>query len=139
MKRIPATMILGIFTMMLLLHLSCATAKKDQEPPAVSDKAQAAEETVEVEKAPSGPLFLADKHEAAGVSCNDCHEESPPASDVGTEVCMTCHEGFDEVATSYIDPHTAHMVYTNCGDCHHGHRQSENQCMACHSFNLQAP
>jgi hypothetical protein len=129
-------LIFGIFITLLLLQFSCATTKKDQEYDDLSvltDQAQAPS------VASTGPLLLGDKHEAAGMACNDCHEEEPPGNDVPEAVCLTCHGDYNVIATSFIDPHNAHMTYSSCGDCHHAHQPSENQCLGCHSFSLQAP
>lgn len=123
----------GILITILLLQFACATVEKhhDEGQPAV------------VEEIPGEPLFLADKHKVQGIECNDCHMESPPNREVPTAVCLTCHESFAEPAVYErpynIDPHNAHYALSNCGDCHHAHWQSQNQCLACHSFNLQAP
>ncbi|RPI71471.1 MAG: hypothetical protein EHM45_23500 [Desulfobacteraceae bacterium] len=83
--------------------------------------------------------LLADIHKAAGNQCSDCHAENPPSQAVPTETCMGCHEDYNESAASYIDPHSAHVEFTDCGDCHHVHKESENQCLSCHTFNLKAP
>jgi len=136
MKRTRVMMILEILMTLLILQLSCATQKNEQdyiEPPVSSG--QAAQTAAIVAEA----SLLADKHQANGMACNDCHKETLPSIDVPTSVCLNCHADHQEVAASYINPHNAHMKYTNCGDCHHAHRPSENQCLNCHSFDLQAP
>jgi hypothetical protein len=157
MKRIPVIMILGIFTPLLFVQVYFGTIKESRAEETsvneeVSTKAEApvneevstkAETSVKEEvstKAEETPaVLLADKHKTAGVECSDCHEETPPAKDVPTEMCMKCHEDYKERAASYISPHDAHHEYTNCGDCHHSHKTSENQCLSCHSFNLKTP
>jgi nitrate/TMAO reductase-like tetraheme cytochrome c subunit len=135
MRRTRVMMILETLIMLLILQLSCATPKSEQdyeEPQVSSDQAQTAAIIPEVS-------LLADKHQANGMACSDCHKETPPSINVPTSVCLNCHADYQEVAASYINPHNAHMIYNNCGDCHHAHRISENQCLNCHSFDLQAP
>jgi hypothetical protein len=106
------------------------------------EKYRAEEISIGIEEVPE-TLLLADKHEVQGIECNDCHMETLPKSEVSTDICLTCHESFAEPAVYdrpyNIDPHNAHYVLSNCGDCHHAHWQSENQCLACHNFDLQAP
>ena len=131
MKRTSIILVLGFAIPVLLF--SCAGMK---EQPVEETVAKAAEEAREL---PEGAL-LADKHEAAGISCSDCHTEDPPADAVATDTCMTCHEDYQELAASYLDPHNAHISYSNCSDCHHVHRESEMICQGCHhTFNIQAP
>ncbi len=154
MKKTKTAMIFVIVITLLIMQLSCATAEKDKEyveSQVVSGEVQEAKEApaeipAEAPAAPSAlevtpleDLFLADTHKTSGVECSDCHEETPPAGDVPTAKCMTCHEDYRDVALSSIDPHNAHIEFANCGDCHHAHRESENQCMSCHSFSLKAP
>jgi hypothetical protein len=156
MKRTVVSMVLGIFVMLLSLQLSCATAKKDQEyndSSVTSGQAQAVNETsmevketqategtsANVEETSTGALLLGDKHKAAGVACNDCHAETLPANEVPKTVCLTCHEDYKKLATSSIDPHNAHKEFSECGDCHHSHKVSENQCLGCHSFYSKIP
>jgi hypothetical protein len=154
----------GIIVLFAFLQFSCATQKKAESQPSapsaleVSKPApEAAAKPVEAtpaktpeaspakapEAAPAeasaAAEFLADKHKVSGVSCSDCHKETPPASEPATDICMTCHQDYRDKAASAVDPHNAHMSYTNCGDCHHGHKASENQCLSCHSFNLKTP
>jgi hypothetical protein len=128
-----AMLSVGILGTYLFLQFGCATVEKYQ----VEGRA------VEVEGTPGEPLLLADKHKVRGIECTDCHMESPPDREVPTDICLTCHESFVEPAVNErpynIDPHNAHYTLSNCGDCHHAHWQSQNQCLACHDFNLQAP
>ncbi len=144
MKKIQAILILGIAIPMLMFLFSCAgmkehraeetqavtTAKTQEAPAAVSGQA---------EETPAGTL-LADKHKAAGVACSDCHAENPPAVAVTTDTCLKCHEDYKDQSNSYIDPHNAHITYSDCSDCHHAHKAGEMICQGCHhSFNIQAP
>jgi hypothetical protein len=129
MKKTSLTMLSVIFIPLLFLQLSCATAGKQQTGKTVSN----------VKKGSGGSLFLADKHKTSGVECNDCHKETPPADEVPAEVCQGCHENYKELTKSDNNPHDAHLKYAACGDCHHAHKASENQCLACHSFNVKTP
>jgi hypothetical protein len=163
MRKRSLVVFLGILVALLFLQTSCATgtktsnekelstlsaqaagsvetpakAQEKQETPAVTK--EIAETPAKVEENAQAGLFLADKHKAQGLECSNCHKENPPANDVPKEQCLSCHEDYNQVAASYIDPHNAHVTYTNCSDCHHGHRESENQCQGCHSFNLKTP
>jgi len=83
--------------------------------------------------------LLADKHNKAGFDCTSCHQETPPAAEAPTAVCLTCHANYKDQASSYIDPHNAHTEFTNCSDCHHVHKKSENQCLQCHTFEVETP
>ena len=129
MKRIVALIIFGITVLLLISLVSCSTTKVHR----------AAVEMPQAAAKHETPSLLADTHKAAGVECNDCHREKPPANDVPDSVCLGCHENYKEVAASYIDPHNAHIEYSSCSDCHHSHRASENQCLSCHSFNIRTP
>ena len=130
MKRILVLMgTLMISIALLFLQFSCGTIKEYGDAGIDID---AAEKVPEV-------LLLADKHEAAGIECNDCHEESEPANRVSKTMCLECHANYKEVAASYLDPHNAHRTSSDCGVCHHAHRPSEKICQGCHSFNIQAP
>jgi len=164
-KKISVILFLSIFTPLLFLQVSCGTIKEQpvetgKAPEAVKDlevvktaegqkapeevktaavKTPEVEKTAEAVEGAAAAAFLADTHKTAGVECSDCHKETPPAGEVPTAMCMTCHEDYRDVAASAIDPHNAHVEFTDCGDCHHGHRESENQCLSCHSFSLKAP
>ena len=97
----------------------------------------------ETETAVEKPLFLADKHNVAGVECGSCHQEDPPAKTVTTDVCLGCHEEYSPsnktALADYMDPHNSHMAYSDCGACHHAHKASREQCASCHGdlgFNI---
>ncbi len=125
MKKTHVVMTFAAVVSLLLLQLSCAGTKK---------------QPVVEEKAPAAGQFLAGTHQSAGVSCNDCHQESPPGNEVPTAVCLTCHGDYkDKTASSATDPHNAHMEFPDCGNCHHAHRASENQCLSCHDFGGNTP
>jgi hypothetical protein len=155
-KKISGFLFLAIFTPLLFMQVSCSTVKEEpsegaaakevKAPEAVKAvevvKAQEAVKTSETEKTSEAAVttaFLADTHKKSGIECSACHKETPPASEVPTERCMLCHEDYRNVASSAIDPHNAHVEFTRCGDCHHGHRESENQCLSCHSFSMKTP
>jgi hypothetical protein len=148
MKKISMMLFLGVLVPLLFMQLSSAVEKTDQtdqsakveETQATSPNVQETQATsAKVEETSTEAALLGDKHKAAGVACTDCHKETPPASEVPTSVCMTCHEDYNQTASSSIDAHNAHVAFSNCGDCHHSHKASENQCQACHSFDLKVP
>jgi hypothetical protein len=136
MKKTIMLILVVIFSV-LMFQLSCASMKEDA--------GEAAEASAEAEMSGgggsvAGVMLLADTHEAAGSSCSDCHAEDPPSGNVPTDTCLTCHEDYKDLAASYLDPHNAHVTYSNCSDCHHVHRESEKICQGCHhTFNVQAP
>jgi hypothetical protein len=131
-KKILIMMVVGMAPL-LMLQFSCASMK---EQPVEEAAAEIEEPVAKV----SEDALLAGRHEAAGISCSDCHTEDPPANSVATDTCLTCHEDYKELAASYLDPHNAHISYSNCSDCHHVHRESERICQGCHhTFNVKAP
>jgi hypothetical protein len=133
MKKKVLILMLVVMVPLLTLQFSCASVK-DQSAEGMGPEVSEA-----VREVPEDAL-LADKHEAAGISCSDCHMEDPPADSVATDTCLTCHEDYKELAASYLDPHNAHIAYSNCSDCHHVHRESERICQGCHhTFNVKAP
>jgi len=100
-------------------------------------------ETPAIEPAVKKPLFLGDRHKAADVECGSCHQENPPAKTVTTNVCLGCHEEYSPSnktgVTDYMDPHNSHMTYSDCGECHHAHKPSQEKCSSCHhdlGFNI---
>ena len=86
--------------------------------------------------------FLADRHQAKGMTCASCHKESPPKAAVPMAVCLGCHGPYGKVAEKTIavspNPHASHMGELPCENCHHAHKTSENQCNACHDFGGKA-
>jgi uncharacterized membrane protein len=125
MKNRHVMMVFGAIFSLLFLQLSCAGMRE----PSVEEASATVEDAVEW----TGEL--AGMHKLAGISCSDCHAESPPASAVPEAVCLTCHEDYRELTAGlYEDPHNAHMAFPDCGNCHHVHQPSENQCLACHAF-----
>jgi hypothetical protein len=134
MKKKTLIMILVAMVPLFAFQFSCASMKDAPEAADVAEAPAKAEPAVEEAH------LLAGKHDSAGISCNDCHVEDPPAGSVGTDTCMECHDDYKELAASYLDPHNAHVTYSNCSDCHHVHRESEKICQGCHhTFNIQAP
>jgi hypothetical protein len=157
MKKRSIVLIAGIIISLVSMLLSCVAQEKAQTQPQTgvtvapekakpdeavpvkpAEAAPVVEKKIATEAQPAAAQFLADKHKTSGVSCSDCHKESI-SKEPGTDVCMTCHQDYRDKATSSVDPHNAHMSYANCGDCHHGHKASENQCQSCHNFNIQTP
>jgi hypothetical protein len=156
MKKRSIILFIGIIIPLVFMQLFCAAQEKAQTQPQTgaaisSETAKPAETTTPPEAAkpaeekkatseakPAVAQFLADKHKVSGVSCSDCHKEST-SKEPATEVCMSCHKDYKDKATSSIDPHNAHMSYSNCGDCHHAHKASENQCQGCHNFGITTP
>jgi DnaJ-class molecular chaperone len=136
MKRTHYLLVLAVAISLLVLQFSCATVEKKRAEEVPPEKA--VEKPAGVEKAPEGKQLLLDTHKAAGKTCKDCHVK-PPKEGVSNDVCLTCHADYKIAAASNIDPHNAHMTYDRCGDCHHVHKPSENQCLRCHDFDMQAP
>jgi hypothetical protein len=125
MNRKHVMMAFGMVVSLLFLQLACAGVKEHR-----GEEAAAAVEQTEED---SG--LLASTHKSAGISCSDCHAESPPANAVTEATCLTCHEDYKELTAGvYEDPHNAHIAFPDCGNCHHIHQPSENQCLSCHAF-----
>jgi hypothetical protein len=112
-----------------------SAADDEQSPEAKSATDEKSEETKKAEE----EVLLADTHKKAGIECASCHKETPAATEAPKAVCLTCHENYKDQAASYIDPHNAHVEFSNCSDCHHSHKKSENQCLQCHDFNIKTP
>jgi fumarate reductase flavoprotein subunit len=130
MKSRNIVLVFGVAVFLILMQLSCAGVKD-----AGIEEAAGLEEAPAVVAAAEEDSELAGIHKSAGISCGDCHAESPPADAVLEATCLTCHDDYKELtAGTYEDPHNAHMAFRDCGDCHHVHRPSENQCLACHAF-----
>jgi hypothetical protein len=118
-------MVFGVAAAMIFLQVSCAGVK---ERPVE-------EVSAPVEAVAEEDGHLAGTHKSAGISCGDCHAESPPAAAVPEVTCLTCHGDYQDLtAGMYEDPHNAHYAFPDCGSCHHVHRPSENQCLTCHAF-----
>jgi fumarate reductase flavoprotein subunit len=90
----------------------------------------------------TAPLYV--KHTDFGVDCITCHDEDPPAKPVPTEVCLSCHGSYDDLADKTSDmgannPHGSHNGPLDCGNCHGVHRPSVNFCAQCHASDLDVP
>ncbi len=87
--------------------------------------------------------LLEEKHKSAGLACDACHKESPPARKVPMEVCTSCHGDYARLAEatkkSEPNPHDSHEGPIACEKCHHNHKPSENYCAACHNFGFKVP
>ena len=88
--------------------------------------------------------FLADRHQAKGMNCASCHQESPPAASVPPEACMKCHGNAEKLAekTSAVKPHNPHDSHLGdiaCDQCHKGHKPPVNACAQCHAFGFKVP
>lgn len=89
---------------------------------------------------------LHDVHRNAGVACEACHQETPPALTPPDTACVACHGTMLDGRQGAIspDPHRSPHLGTGevpaCSDCHHIHRPSEVTCVMCHrgfQFNIK--
>jgi len=92
----------------------------------------------------AGPSFLADRHKSAGIDCEACHKENPPAKLVPMPVCLGCHGGdYTKLAeqTNKVapNPHDSHLGKAPCELCHHAHKPSEYYCVNCHILDSKVP
>jgi len=90
---------------------------------------------VEATSSASTSGFLADRHNELG--CASCHE-SGEGSDVETSACLKCHQSWESLAektlSMQVNPHASpHFGMDSCTMCHHGHVESENACLSCHT------
>ena len=88
--------------------------------------------------------FLADRHAKAGVKCEGCHKETPPAKRVKTEQCQSCHGDYQKLAerTKDMKPnnvHANHLGDIDCRECHQGHKLDKLACDECHQFKFSMP
>jgi hypothetical protein len=87
--------------------------------------------------------LLEEKHKNAGLACDACHKETPPANKVSMEACLGCHEDYAKLAekTSKAkpNPHDSHEGPIACEKCHHNHKPSVNYCASCHNFGFKVP
>ena len=88
---------------------------------------------------------LSHTHRLGGVSCTDCHGEVKPEKPAPTDKCVSCHEIEKLVNLTRevedANPHDS-LHYgpdLDCDECHHIHRESDNQCAQCHSFSFVVP
>ncbi len=86
---------------------------------------------------------LADRHIARGLSCQQCHEQSPPPEPVKSKQCESCHGDNDAMAeqTKNVkpNPHFTHLGDVACLECHQGHQPSKLICDSCHKLRLKVP
>jgi hypothetical protein len=92
--------------------------------------------------AAQSPL-LEEKHKNAGLACEACHKESPPANQVPMEACQGCHGDYSKLAEQTgkkkPNPHDSHEGPIACEKCHHNHKPSANYCASCHNFGFRVP
>lgn len=88
------------------------------------------------------------KHQSAGVSCQNCHTETPPSIVVPDNQCLSCHGDLAQLVEktnkAYPNPHASpHIEPGNipkCNDCHNIHKPSTVNCLQCHpefKFNVK--
>ncbi len=91
----------------------------------------------------AGHGFLIDKHVAAGLSCDACHAENPPAKAADQSACIKCHGSYKDIAAKTAadqpNPHASHLGDIPCASCHHVHQASVTYCAQCHNFDLTTP
>jgi fumarate reductase flavoprotein subunit len=87
--------------------------------------------------------YLADRHAARDIDCEDCHQESPPSKPVKSAQCESCHGNNDAVAkltkASRHNPHFTHLGDVACLECHQAHQPSRLVCDDCHKFAMKVP
>ncbi len=91
------------------------------------------------QNAPREAILLDKTHKVAGIECNQCHKQKPPAAPPAA-VCGGCHKDIaksPKTKDGLANPHDAHMSYPECSDCHHVHKPSQNQCAGCHNFSYK--
>jgi hypothetical protein len=88
---------------------------------------------------------LAERHQAAGLACDACHQETPPRAAAPIATCLACHGGSYEKlaektqAATPRNPHESHEGEIECEACHHGHKPSVDYCARCHQFDFRVP
>lgn len=89
---------------------------------------------------PSQSSLLGDRHAKKDVTCQGCHQETPPSKSVTTDTCLKCHGNPSAVIqkTEKVvpNPHASpHESPTDmkCESCHHMHKASQNACARCHA------
>ena len=87
--------------------------------------------------------YLADRHVARGLTCEQCHTESPPSKPAKSPQCESCHGNNDAMARRTKDvkpnPHFTHLGDVTCLECHQGHQSSRLICDGCHKIELKVP
>jgi len=128
------------------LQVSCSTGRniEDSNKQDISvEEERGSIITSKVQDAIENKMYLGGVHMETGIECNGCHIEESEDNEVSTAVCISCHTGFAYISapseSGLIDPHNAHRLFSECGDCHHAHMPSKDQCLSRHSFNSQIP
>jgi len=78
------------------------------------------------------------KHQARGVSCEQCHGVAMPSAPAKAKSCMKCHNYGDlakKSAKLNPNPHDSHAGELRCTLCHREHSQSVVHCKTCHKSN----
>lgn len=92
---------------------------------------------------PQKRRLLQDRHEIAGLSCTDCHAETPAGKPVPSARCIDCHGDYTALAPltrkTEPNPHDHHEGTLDCARCHHVHVESEDYCLECHSWGYRVP
>jgi hypothetical protein len=85
--------------------------------------------------------YLADRHAARGIDCEDCHREGAPFRPAKSAPCEGCHGDNDAVAKltakSRPNPHFTHLGDVACLECHRAHQPSRLVCDDCHRFAIK--
>lgn len=77
------------------------------------------------------------KHQAKGVSCEQCHKSAAPVAAAKSKACMQCHN-YPALAKASaekklaLNPHDSHAGQLRCTLCHKEHQQSVVYCRQCH-------
>jgi hypothetical protein len=82
------------------------------------------------------------KHDARGVSCEQCHGTTAPTSaPLSNKACIECHKQadlvkatakYDDVKHKSQNPHESHLHGASCFVCHKNHSNSVLYCDECH-------
>jgi hypothetical protein len=84
-------------------------------------------------------------HMLSRISCQKCHGEKTPFSQVDMKACITCHsiDGLAKAPAKEVNkpnPHNSHYgTDVDCSVCHHQHAKSEFMCAQCHAFSNVTP
>jgi hypothetical protein len=87
-------------------------------------------------------VLLGDKHKANGIGCDACHKANRPEKKIPLAVCLTCHKESrlsKRKGEDSVNPHDSHFGISDCTECHHSHKPSEDSCKTCHDFGLLVP
>ncbi len=93
---------------------------------------------------------MAKKHDSAGVTCMQCHNQEIPTAALEIN-CTSCHGAPEAVAKltaekykQYYNPHDPlhYGTYSECANCHRQHKESRLECnnSNCHKeFKYRVP